>query len=105
MKPHLIIRPTDTQDIKIIKALIGSFYDLENATTSFKRQLAQREFKSLYKSTDEYLEAIDRQVDGQGQGSADGHATPDAEGPAKDTEHSQPPILQAGKDGEDKSAV
>jgi len=105
MKPHLIIRPTDAQDIKIIKALIGTWYELENATNSFKHQVAQRELKSLFKSTDEYLEAVDRENARQGQDHADGHAASDAEGSKENPEHSEPPVLQAGQDGKDQSPV
>ena len=105
MKPHLYIRPDDTDQLKIIKALIGSFHDWNNATTSIKQQLALREFKSLFKSADDYVAALYREPIDSGEDNADKPVASPAPDNQEVTDDTEPTVLPAPEDGQRQSPL
>lgn len=87
---------------QLVYPIVKAFYEWENATTSFKTQIALRNLKQLMASLKKYVEAEDPRPE---QNHADGHATGSGEGGKESVDHPESAVLPAPADGEHTGAV
>jgi hypothetical protein len=105
MKQHLIINGWDEQDFRIIKALVATYHQWNNATTSFKQQIELREFKKLMQDADDYCLSRYHESINPGKDPVDGRKAGSSEPDKKDADHPEPAVLPPSEDGKHEGPV
>jgi hypothetical protein len=87
---------------QLLSPIVEAFYEWNNATTSFKSQIALRRLKQIMQSLKQYVESEDNNSE---QDLADEHAADGGKGDKKSADHPKPSVSPTTSNGEHASTV